>query len=49
MKENTDLVQIRPAFGGDIMAQIITPDHHPKPPPAVLHRAPQGVFATPAL
>lgn len=24
MKENTDLVQIRPAFGGNIMAQIIT-------------------------
>lgn len=24
MKENTDLVQIRPAFGGNIMAQIVT-------------------------
>ena len=26
MKENTDLVQIRPAFGGNIMAQIVTPN-----------------------
>ena len=33
MKENTDLVQIRPAFGGNIMAQIITPQH----PSPVLH------------
>lgn len=30
MKENTDLVQIRPAFGGNIMAQIITPKHRPQ-------------------
>ena len=30
MKENTDLVQIRPAFGGNIMAQIITPDTRPQ-------------------
>ncbi len=30
MKENTDLVQIRPAFGGNIMAQIITPDARPQ-------------------
>lgn len=30
MKENTDLVQIRPAFGGNIMAQIITPRHRPQ-------------------
>ncbi len=30
MKENTDLVQIRPAFGGNIMAQIITPDDRPQ-------------------
>lgn len=30
MKENTDLVQIRPAFGGNIMAQIITPNHRPQ-------------------
>lgn len=30
MKENTDLVQIRPAFGGNIMAQIITPDNRPQ-------------------
>ena len=30
MKENTDLVQIRPAFGGNIMAQIITPDSRPQ-------------------
>ena len=30
MKENGDLVQIRPAFGGNIMAQIITPNHRPQ-------------------
>ena len=30
IKENSDLVQIRPAFGGNIMAQIITPDHRPQ-------------------
>lgn len=30
MKENTDLVQIRPAFGGNIMAQIISPAHRPQ-------------------
>ena len=30
MKENTDLVQIRPAFGGNIMAQIISPNPRPQ-------------------
>ncbi len=30
IKENTDLVQIRPAFGGNIMAQILTPNHRPQ-------------------
>lgn len=30
MKENTDLIQIRPAFGGNIMAQIITPYNRPQ-------------------
>ena len=30
MKENTDLVQIRPAFGGNIMAQIVSPDTRPQ-------------------
>lgn len=30
MNENTDLVQIRPAFGGNIMAQIVTPNHRPQ-------------------
>lgn len=30
MKENTDLVQIRPAFGGNIMAQIISPSTRPQ-------------------
>ena len=30
MKENTDLVQIRPAFGGNIIAQIISPDTRPQ-------------------
>ncbi len=28
--EETDLVQIRPAFGGNIMAQILTPNHRPQ-------------------
>ena len=30
IKENTDLVQIRPAFGGNIMAQIVTPNNRPQ-------------------
>lgn len=30
MKKNTDLVQIRPAFGGNIMAQIVTPNCRPQ-------------------
>lgn len=30
MKENTDLVQIRPAFGGNIMAQIVSPGTRPQ-------------------
>ncbi len=30
IKDNTDLVQIRPAFGGNIMAQIITPNTRPQ-------------------
>mgnify|MGYP000866510239 CR=1 FL=1 len=30
MRENTDLVQIRPAFGGNIMAQILTQNHRPQ-------------------
>ena len=30
MRENTDLVQIRPAFGGDIMAQILTTHTRPQ-------------------
>ena len=30
MKENTDLVQIRPAFGGNIMARIVTPNSRPQ-------------------
>lgn len=30
MKENSDLVQIRPAFGGNIMAQIVTPNTRPQ-------------------
>ncbi len=30
VRSNTDLVQIRPAFGGNIMAQIITPDSRPQ-------------------
>ena len=30
IKENSDLVQIRPAFGGNIMAQIVTPRHRPQ-------------------
>ncbi|QVK19525.1 electron transfer flavoprotein subunit alpha/FixB family protein [Mycoplasmatota bacterium] len=30
VKENTDLIQIRPAFGGNIMASIITPNNRPQ-------------------
>lgn len=30
VKENGDLVQTRPAFGGDVMAQIVTPRHRPQ-------------------
>lgn len=30
MTEDTDLVQIRPAFGGNIMARIMTPNHRPQ-------------------
>lgn len=30
MEESTDLIQIRPAFGGNIMAQIFTPNHRPQ-------------------
>jgi len=30
MKENSDLVQIRPAFGGNIMARIVTPNARPQ-------------------
>lgn len=30
MQPNTDLVQIRPAFGGNIMARIVTPNHRPQ-------------------
>jgi len=30
VRENSDLVQIRPAFGGDVMAQIVTPRHRPQ-------------------
>ena len=30
MKSTTDLVQIRPAFGGNIMAEILTPNNRPR-------------------
>ena len=30
LRENSDLVQVRPAFGGNIMAQIITPNSRPQ-------------------
>ncbi len=30
ISENTDLLQIRPAFGGNIMARIMTPNHRPQ-------------------
>lgn len=30
MKENTDLIQIRPAYGGNIMAQIVTENNRPQ-------------------
>ncbi|MCL2058317.1 MAG: electron transfer flavoprotein subunit alpha/FixB family protein [Oscillospiraceae bacterium] len=30
MRNGTELVQIRPAFGGNVMAQIVTPSHRPQ-------------------
>jgi electron transfer flavoprotein alpha subunit len=30
IKKNTDLIQIRPAYGGNILASIITPNHRPQ-------------------
>jgi len=30
MRKNTDLVQTRPAFGGNVMAQIVTTKHRPQ-------------------
>ena len=30
IEDNTDLIQIRPAFGGNIMARILTPNHRPQ-------------------
>ncbi len=30
LREDTDLIQIRPAFGGNIMAQIVTPNTRPQ-------------------
>src|SRR5690606_6954640 len=30
LDENTDLIQIRPAFGGNVMAQIMTPYTRPQ-------------------
>jgi electron transfer flavoprotein alpha subunit len=30
MQAETDLIQIRPAFGGNIMARIVTPQHRPQ-------------------
>ena len=30
IKDNTDLVQVRPAFGGNIMASIVTANHRPQ-------------------
>ena len=30
INEETDLIQIRPAFGGNIMAQIVTPNNRPQ-------------------
>lgn len=42
IKQNTDLVQIRPAFGGNIMARIITPNHRPQ-----LCTVRYKIFATP--
>lgn len=30
LRDNTDLVQIRPAFGGNVMAQIVTTDTRPQ-------------------
>ena len=44
MDENTDLSQIRPAFGGNIMAHIKTPNHRPQMAtvrPGVMQKAPK--------
>ncbi|HCX62766.1 MAG TPA: electron transfer flavoprotein subunit alpha [Clostridiales bacterium] len=30
IEENTDLIQIRPAFGGNLMATIVCPNHRPQ-------------------
>ena len=40
MNENTDLVQIRPAFGGNIMAEIVTPNHRPQMATCLLYTSP---------
>ena len=44
MKENTDLVQIRPAFGGNIMAQIVSTKTRPQ-----FATVRYKVFSAPAL
>lgn len=44
MKPNTDLVQIRPAFGGNIMAQIVSPKTRPQ-----FATVRYKVFSAPAL
>ena len=60
MTKDTDLVQIRPAFGGNIMARIMTPDHRPqfctvrykifsKPPRIAVDREPVLMETTPEM
>ena len=45
MQPNTDLDQIRPAFGGNIMAHIRTRNHRP----AIRNRALQDLFGSAAV
>ena len=48
VKENGDLVQIRPAFGGNIMAQIVTPRHRPQMA-TVRYKVMEPAVASPAV
>ncbi|HHY10220.1 MAG TPA: electron transfer flavoprotein subunit alpha [Firmicutes bacterium] len=47
VKENGDLVQTRPAFGGNVMAQIVTPKHRPQMATVRPKVMPQAARVTP--